>query len=326
MSRFLACLSAICDITGLVSLICMCPNLLISPLDNGMSGCLPMSWEPQLRIWSSAFPFLRKLMMISWYRGRMARGCTRYGGTIVCFRLQTLQLFPTPTDLSDIYDLLLYVLGASSRLKLVSTYVLTALLLPGFGTTCKSHGQLISLEYLSKTERLLGRILGAECWRPPKGTMLKVNFDAAFNVHSMRSCTGLMFRDRLCRVIGSHLVLTAHVPSAFTAEALACLYAVRLAVDLDLQEVIFEGDSLTVIRKACSPLHDISTIRAYIQVVKAMTFRRCLFVHIPRKGNSFAHLLATTGMCGGVCSSLGRVIPNFAYLAAERELPAFRID
>ncbi|MBA0878864.1 hypothetical protein Goshw_026153 [Gossypium schwendimanii] len=147
--------------------------------------------------------------------------------------------------------------------------------------------------------------------------MLKVNFDAAFNVHSMRSCTGLMFRDRLGRVIGSHLVLTAHVPSAFTAEALACLHAVRLAVDLDLQEVIFEGDSLTVIRKACSPLHDISTIRAYIQVVKAMTFRRCLFVHIPRKSNSFAHLLATTGLCGGVCSSLGRVIPNFAYLARD---------
>ncbi|MFQ6626251.1 hypothetical protein Gotur_006347 [Gossypium turneri] len=165
---------------------------------------------------------------------------------------------------------------------------MTALLLPRFGTTCKSHGQLISLEYLSKTERLLGRILGAECWRPPEGTMLKVNYDAAFNVHSMRSCTGLMFRDRLGRVIGSHLVLIAHAPSALTVEALACLHAVRLAVDLDLQEV-----------------------------VKAMTFRRCLFVHIPRKGNSFAHLLATTGLCGGVCSSLSRVIPNFAYLTVE---------
>ncbi|MBA0645852.1 hypothetical protein Goklo_013892, partial [Gossypium klotzschianum] len=127
---------------------------------------------------------------------------------------------------------------------------------------------------------LLGRILGAECWRPLEGTMLKVNFDATFNVHSMRSCTGLMFRDRLGR-----------------------------------------GDSLTVIRKACSHLHDISTIRAYIHVVKAMTFRHCLFVHIPRKGNSFAHLLATTGLCGGVCSSLSRVNPNFAYLAVERELP-----
>ncbi|MBA0583755.1 hypothetical protein Gorai_014599, partial [Gossypium raimondii] len=135
------------------------------------------------------------------------------------------------------------------------------------------------------------------------------------------SCIGLMFRDKLGRVIGSHLMLTAHVPSAFTAEALACLHAVRLAVDLNLQEVIFEGDSLTVIQKACSPLHDISTIRAYIQVVKAMTFRRCLFVYIPRKGNSFVHLLATTGLCGEVCSSLSRVIPNFAYLAVERELP-----
>ncbi|MBA0818960.1 hypothetical protein Gohar_021449 [Gossypium harknessii] len=98
-----------------------------------------------------------------------------------------------------------------------------------------------------------------------------------------------------------------HVPTT-----LACSHIVRLAVDLGLQEVTFEGDSLIVICKACSPLYDVLAIRAYIQDVKAMasSFHRCLFSHISHEGNTIAHLLGTTGLRSGGCSFLRCNTPN----------------
>ncbi|MBA0742241.1 hypothetical protein Gogos_015318 [Gossypium gossypioides] len=149
--------------------------------------------------------------------------------------------------------------------------------------------------------------------------ILKVIFDAAFSTNSMLSCTGIVIRDSLGRVLGSHLVLTAHVPMAFATEALACSHVVRLAVDLGLHKVTFEGDSLSVIRKACSPLHNVSAIEAYIWDVKAMvsSFHHCLFAHIPREGNTIAHLLATTRLRSGGSSFLSGVVPSFASLAVE---------
>ncbi|MBA0633798.1 hypothetical protein Godav_024383, partial [Gossypium davidsonii] len=146
-------------------------------------------------------------------------------------------------------------------------------------------------------ERLPGRLIGVECWQPPEGIMLKVIFDAAFSTNSMLSCIGIVIRDNLGRVLGFHLVLTAHVPMAFATEALTCSHVVRLAVDLSLQKVTFEGDSLSVIRKAC--------------------FHHCLFAHIPREGNTIVHLLATTRLCSGGSSFLSGVIPSFASLAVE---------
>ncbi|MBA0576335.1 hypothetical protein Golob_027372 [Gossypium lobatum] len=81
-------------------------------------------------------------------------------------------------------------------------------------------------------ERLPGCLIRVEHWQPLEGTILKVNFDASFT--------------------------------------LACSHVVRLAVDLSLQEVTFEGDSLIVICKACSPLYDVSAIRTYVKDVKVM--------------------------------------------------------
>ncbi|PPE00651.1 hypothetical protein GOBAR_DD02314 [Gossypium barbadense] len=59
----------------------------------------------------------------------------------------------------------------------------------------------------------------------------------------------MVIKDNLGRVFGSQLVLTSHVPMTFAAEALACFHVVRLVLDIGLQEVTIEGDSLTMIRK-----------------------------------------------------------------------------
>ncbi|MFQ6646137.1 hypothetical protein Gotur_019002 [Gossypium turneri] len=87
---------------------------------------------------------------------------------------------------------------------------------------------------------------------------------------------------------------------AFAMEALACSHVIRLAADLGQHKVTFEGDSLSVIRKAYSSLHNVLAIEAYIWVVKAIvsSFYHCLFAHIPLEGNTLAHLLATMRLMG----------------------------
>ncbi|KAH1082985.1 hypothetical protein J1N35_022746 [Gossypium stocksii] len=131
-------------------------------------------------------------------------------------------------------------------------------------------------------------------------------------MNSMLSCIGIVIRDNLGRVPGSHLVLIAHVPMAFSLEALVCFHVVRLAVDLSLCKVTFEGDSLSVIRNAYSLLHDVLAIKAYIWDVKAIasSFHHCLFTHIPREGNTIAYLLATTRLHSGGSSFLSSVVPS----------------
>ncbi|MFQ6654534.1 hypothetical protein Gotur_025482 [Gossypium turneri] len=65
----------------------------------------------------------------------------------------------------------------------------------------------------------------------------------------MLSYAGMVIRDNLGRVFGSQSVLTSHVPTTFVAEALACFHAIHLVLDIGLQKVTIEGDSLTMIRK-----------------------------------------------------------------------------
>ncbi|MBA0602626.1 hypothetical protein Gorai_002800 [Gossypium raimondii] len=52
-------------------------------------------------------------------------------------------------------------------------------------------------------------------------------------------------------------------------KAPACLQAIRLGLDLGLQEVIFEGDALTVVKKLLNNSRNGSTISAYIKDTKS---------------------------------------------------------
>ncbi|MBA0640099.1 hypothetical protein Goklo_023070 [Gossypium klotzschianum] len=44
-------------------------------------------------------------------------------------------------------------------------------------------------------ENLPGCPIGTECWRPPEGCYLKINFDTAYNALSLTSYMGLVIRD-----------------------------------------------------------------------------------------------------------------------------------
>ena len=84
-------------------------------------------------------------------------------------------------------------------------------------------------------------------WQPPNENKFKVNFDAAIFKSCNQAGLGVIIRDWRGKAIEA---LSTSVPAAQTVvelEALACRPAVLFAVELGLQDVVFEGDSLQVI-------------------------------------------------------------------------------
>ena len=84
-------------------------------------------------------------------------------------------------------------------------------------------------------------------WRPPEPGFVKVNFDAALFNHSNSAGLGVIVRDWRGVSLGALSMLTPLASSVADMEALACLRAVQFAAELELQRVIVEGDSATII-------------------------------------------------------------------------------
>lgn len=79
--------------------------------------------------------------------------------------------------------------------------------------------------------------------------MVWINVDATYRKLEIRSCSGIVIRDWSGSVVGSRIVQNDNVPLLFAAEALACAQGMQLGLDLGLQNVEIEGDSVTVIKK-----------------------------------------------------------------------------
>ncbi|MBA0704464.1 hypothetical protein Golax_016718 [Gossypium laxum] len=167
--------------------------------------------------------------------------------------------------------------------------------------------------------KLLRHLVGVEWWQPPNGYYLKINFDADFHSPSKTSCTGVVIRNRYGIVLGSHIVVYKHIPSAFVALPTTCLHAVHLGLALGFSYVIVEGDSLTVLHKVQSSRPDPPILGAYIQDIKCWAgyFRKCDFQHILRVGNTVADLLAKEGLKVGMGSYMCEGVLDFVKRAVE---------
>ncbi|KAL4388343.1 hypothetical protein GQ457_09G010810 [Hibiscus cannabinus] len=95
-------------------------------------------------------------------------------------------------------------------------------------------------------------------WQAPIVDVVKLNFDVAYDSHSMKSISGFICRDKEGFILAASSTPHWYVADPFQAEALACLAAVNFASDLVFTRVIVEGDSLTfnfVCREANDAAH-----------------------------------------------------------------------
>ena len=85
-------------------------------------------------------------------------------------------------------------------------------------------------------------------WQPPDEVTFKVNFDDAVFKSCNQAGLGVIVRDWRGEAIGA---LSTSVPTTQTIvelEAFTCHRVVLFAMELGLQDVVFEGDSLQVIQ------------------------------------------------------------------------------
>ncbi|KAK9035619.1 hypothetical protein V6N11_077653 [Hibiscus sabdariffa] len=87
------------------------------------------------------------------------------------------------------------------------------------------------------------------------------------------------------------------VKYAFMAEELACLQAMIFAIELDFRRVVFEGDSLAVIRRVSASSYDYSVISPIVNDIREAVkgLKSVVFNFVHREGNNAAHALAREG-------------------------------
>lgn len=130
-------------------------------------------------------------------------------------------------------------------------------------------------------------------WRPPPPGKLKVNIDASYNKNRKIGTAGIIVRNHLGDVVSGH---TKKFPicSPLLAEACALREGVVLALNLGMENVLFESDSLMLI-KACRREEvngEVQNLVADILYMK-QAFQSCGFTWVARSGNGVAHLLAS---------------------------------
>ncbi|KAG8482089.1 hypothetical protein CXB51_027072 [Gossypium anomalum] len=124
--------------------------------------------------------------------------------------------------------------------------------------------------------------------------IIKIQFDAAFDSSNYRSATGLVVWGKRNEYLASKSFIHYDIASPFAAEAYAGLEAVKLGIEMGIQEIQIQGDSLTVIKKCQLTTIDYSVIGAIIRNIQAkkVGFQKIEFKHIPKMKNMSAHNIA----------------------------------
>ncbi|MBA0771036.1 hypothetical protein Gotri_019567 [Gossypium trilobum] len=113
-----------------------------------------------------------------------------------------------------------------------------------------------SLAYCVRGQRKRLPLLVKENWKSPEEQIIKINFDASFDCQGFKSASGIVVRNAKGEVLVSKSRLHTAVGTTFDVEALAYFEAVLTGIELDLTDVIVEGDSRSIIKKCKTRLVD----------------------------------------------------------------------
>ncbi|MBA0557397.1 hypothetical protein Golob_014468 [Gossypium lobatum] len=135
-------------------------------------------------------------------------------------------------------------------------------------------------------------------WSGPPGSIVKINFDGAYDGCHYKSASGIVSKNAEGIAILSYLETQKEVPSTFAAEALACRKVVQIGIEMQWLEIIIEGDSLAIIKKCQSKSQDRSQVGVYIHDIHKIIdkFNNIMFKYTLRSENGLAHILATESL------------------------------
>ena len=131
-------------------------------------------------------------------------------------------------------------------------------------------------------------------WHPPELNYHKVNFDAAIFRDSNIAGIWVVVRDWRGEFVGA-LSSSMPLPHAVAnMEALVCRKAVEFSTKIDLQSIVFEGDSAMVITAFNHNSAGLSSYGVVIEDIRsqALVYQSSVFNHISRSCNCVADALA----------------------------------
>ena len=131
-------------------------------------------------------------------------------------------------------------------------------------------------------------------WLPPLPSVYKVNFDGATFPDIAATGLGVVVRDLEGLVIAALSERIHLPPTVATLEALACRRSIVFAIELGLQDVVFEGDSEVIFKLLTAKQPCMSAFGHIIEESRSLasTFRSATFTHTKRQGNNVADKLA----------------------------------
>ncbi|XP_022737263.1 uncharacterized protein LOC111290172 [Durio zibethinus] len=128
-------------------------------------------------------------------------------------------------------------------------------------------------------------------WKPPENYFSKINFDGAVDTKKKHGRIGELIRDYEGKVLGAYCDKLSGVTNPFTAKDYATIRTSKFAKDMEIHDIILEGDSLMVIKQMKNWNWDLSLIG---NLIKA-EFNEYSVQHIKREGNAAIHKLAKDG-------------------------------
>ncbi|XP_065638610.1 uncharacterized protein LOC136071363 [Quercus suber] len=133
-----------------------------------------------------------------------------------------------------------------------------------------------------------------QAWRPPTGSVYKLNFDVAVLANTRSSGVGVVIRNSLGEVMAGLSTYGPVVASNEEAEVLACRKVVEFAIDAGFMDLMIEGDNAMVMKANVFPRLDRSRLGHIYDDIRTLAagFRSLSVGCIKRSANSVAHSLA----------------------------------
>ena len=130
-------------------------------------------------------------------------------------------------------------------------------------------------------------------WLPPPPSFYKVNCDGTTFQDSVSAGLGVVVRDSYGRAIAALSKRIILPPTVEDLKALDSRKAVTFAIDLDLRDVVFEGDSEVIFKHLSSYQPSMAALGHIVEDARSLAamLRRFSFSHLKHKGNMVADKL-----------------------------------
>ena len=153
--------------------------------------------------------------------------------------------------------------------------------------------------------------LPTQSWTPPNTNSFKANFDGAVFNNSNSTGVGVIIRDSNGEVIAAMFERILLPTTMMEVEMLACRRAVTFAIEVGIQDITFEGDSLTMIRAINSGGASEAPYGNLIEdiLVYVSSFSSVVFKHVKRPCNKVADALAKKAKFGDMFQAWMEELP-----------------